>query len=359
MANNWMIEQRIDLRRGVQAPQVWPHTLMMCGDNNAHTWRVIVLNGGEAAQIAGSVVGYFIRTDGKTVAVQGGLDGHVASVMLAQECYALEGDLRAVMRLTSTDGTKVTLSALILTVRNMLTDSIIDPGEVIPNLDDLLAQIEAMETATASATAAAESANAAASDATEASSTANASAQNAAEKAAAANAAAAAANAAAANANSAASNAEEGASAADSAAQSANAAADRVDDAIGSANTAAANAENKAALADAAAQSADTAADNADNKATAAEAAAAAANAAANRLSAVELDVTMLPPSAEPAASVEQTETKTTFSLGIPTSNLAYATFEVDATMELLMHSPDGFDDISFALRDGELEVSI
>lgn len=125
------------------------------------------------------------------------------------------------------------------------------------------------------------------------------------------------------------------------------------------ADTAAANAENKAALADAAAQSADTAADNADNKATAAEAAAAAANAAANRLSAVELDVTMLPPSAEPAASVAQTETKTTFSLGIPTSNLTYATFEVDATMELLMHSPDGFDDISFALRDGELEVSV
>ena len=56
MADNWLIEQRIDLRRGVQAPQVWPHALMLRGDNNAHTWRVIVLDGGEPAQITGNIL---------------------------------------------------------------------------------------------------------------------------------------------------------------------------------------------------------------------------------------------------------------------------------------------------------------
>jgi len=145
MANNWLIEQTIDLQHGVQAPLVWPNALMLCGDNNAHTWRVTVLDGGEAAQVAGSVTGYFVRPDGNTVAVQGSMTGNVASVVLAQACYAQEGDVKAVLRLSVSTGAKVTLAALILPVRNVLTDSIIDPGEVIPSLDDLLAQIAIME----------------------------------------------------------------------------------------------------------------------------------------------------------------------------------------------------------------------
>ena len=142
---NWLIEQKIDLRRGEQAPQVWPNALMLCGDNNAHTWRVTVLDDGEAAQVTGSVTGYFVRPDGNTVTVQGSMAGNVASVVLAQACYAQEGDVKAVMRLSTADGAKVTLAAMILPVRNVLTDSIIDPGEVIPSLDDLLAQIAIME----------------------------------------------------------------------------------------------------------------------------------------------------------------------------------------------------------------------
>lgn len=145
MADNWLIEQEIDLQRGAQAPQVWPNALMLCGDNNAHTWRVTVMDCGEAAQVTGSVTGYFVRPDGNTVAVQGSLAGNVASVVLAQACYAQEGDVKAVMRLSSGTGAKVTLAALILPVRNVLTDSIIDPGEVIPSLDELLAQIASME----------------------------------------------------------------------------------------------------------------------------------------------------------------------------------------------------------------------
>ena len=142
---NWLIEQKIDLRRGEQAPQVWPNALMLCGDNNAHTWRVTVLDGGEAAQVTGSVTGYFVRPDGNTVTVQGSMAGNVASVVLAQACYAQEGAVKAVMRLSTADGAKVTLAAMILPVRNVLTDSIIDPDNVIPSLEDLLAQVAAME----------------------------------------------------------------------------------------------------------------------------------------------------------------------------------------------------------------------
>lgn len=149
MASNWMIEQDVDLRCGAQTPQIWPNALMLIGDNLAHTWRVRVFDGGGAVALTGATVtGYFVRTDGNTVAVQGSVEGSTAIVTLAQACYAFEGDLKGVMRLTL-GGKTVTLSVLTLMVRKVLTDAIIDPGNVIPSLEDLLAQIEAMETATA------------------------------------------------------------------------------------------------------------------------------------------------------------------------------------------------------------------
>ena len=173
MASNWMIEQDVDLRCGAQTPQIWPNALMLTGDNLAHTWRVRVFDGGEAVALTGATVtGYFVRTDGNTVAVQGSVEGSTAIVTLAQACYAFEGDLKGVMRLTL-GGKTVTLSVLTLMVRKVLTDAIIDPGNVIPSLEDLLAQIEAMETATAAANTAAGAANTAAAAATSAASAAN------------------------------------------------------------------------------------------------------------------------------------------------------------------------------------------
>ena len=130
--------------------------------------------------------------------------------------------------------------------------------------------------------------------------------------------------------------------------------------AAGKANTAAGAANTAAGAANTAAGKADTAAGVANTAASAANTAAGKANTAANRLSEVGLEVEMLPPSAEPTASVTQTDTKTLFELGIPTSNLAYATFYVDDEMNLLMNSPAGFDDITFVLTDdAELEVQI
>lgn len=154
-------------------PQIWPNALMLTGDNLAHTWRVRVFDGGEAVALTGATVtGYFVRTDGNTVAVQGSVEGSTAIVTLAQACYAFEGDLKGVMRLTL-GGKTVTLSVLTLMVRKVLTDAIIDPGNVIPSLEDLLAQIEAMETATAAANTAAGAANTAAAAADSATSAAN------------------------------------------------------------------------------------------------------------------------------------------------------------------------------------------
>ena len=289
MADIWQITQTVDLARGVQAPQVWPNALMLCGDSNAHTWRVAVMRGGRPATLAGKVMGYFIRADGATVAVTGSLAGHVASVVLPQSCYTIEGDLQAVLRLADGDGL-ITLAALILPVRRMLTDSIVDTERIIPSLEDLLAQIERMEQGTQAAATAAGAANTAASNA-------NAKAQAAATAASSATTAASAANTAASNAN-------VKAQAADEAASSATAAA-------GAANAAAADADSKA-------QAADTAAGSATTAASAANTAANEANAARDRLEAIDLTVETLPAGSDSTGTLTKTDTSLVIALGVP-----------------------------------------
>ena len=97
MANQWTINQTVDLHKGVRTPQVWPEALMLCGDDRAHVWRVRVLDGGVPATLTGSVTGYFVRADGVTVSVTGTLVGNVASVVLKSGCYAADGDMAAVI----------------------------------------------------------------------------------------------------------------------------------------------------------------------------------------------------------------------------------------------------------------------
>ena len=159
MAINWSIEQSVDLTRGAQDPQVWPDALLVQGDENAHTWRVAIRIGGKPARITGTVTGYFIRSDDYMVPVEGNLDGHIASVTLNASCYAVEGDMRAVMQI-ETDGLTLTLAAIILPVRRLLSDSIVDNEHKIPSIAELLAQVEAMKKAIADAKSATENAEA-------------------------------------------------------------------------------------------------------------------------------------------------------------------------------------------------------
>lgn len=158
MSNNWVINEKVDLQKGISGYTVWPHALLIVGDKNAHKWNVTIMDGGSAADIRGNVTAYFTRSDGDSVVVNGTLDGNISSVTFAPECYAYEGDLKAIMRVSDGDSI-VTVSAMLFRVANAVTGSVIDPGDVIPSLDDLLAQIAAMESAANKANDAADNAN--------------------------------------------------------------------------------------------------------------------------------------------------------------------------------------------------------
>lgn len=131
--------------------------------------------------------------------------------------------------------------------------------------------------------------------------------------------------------------------------------------AIDAATTAATAANTATSSANTAASAATSVTAAANAAASAANTAAAGAQAEAKKFSAIAVEVKTLPPSAEATGSAAQTASKTTFSFGIPASNLAYATFKIDSRNHLIMTSPEGFSNIGFAInrKTGHLEVQI
>lgn len=170
-------------------------TLYASGDKNAHTFELSLYRNKEPLEIDGAgVIGYFIRTDGYTVPVDGTASGSVAKVTLSESCYAVIGQFNLIIKVTVGSERKAVFWGNGYITRSQ-TDAIIDPSQTIPSLDELLAQIAATEAAAKAANQAASAANSAATSAAQAASVAdtNASAANSAANAATAAASAASA----------------------------------------------------------------------------------------------------------------------------------------------------------------------
>ena len=179
-------------------------TLYASGDKNAHTFELSLYRNKEPLKIDGAgVIGYFLRADGYTVPVNGTASGNVAKVTLAESCYTVVGQFNLIIKVTVGSERKAVFWGNGYVTRSQ-TDSVIDPGKTIPSLDELLAQIAAVEAATKSANTAASTANTAASNADRKASIANTAASTANASAKTANASAAAADKATASANAAA-----------------------------------------------------------------------------------------------------------------------------------------------------------
>lgn len=135
------------------------------GDSYAHRLSVAVMNGDAQADLTGqAIVGKFIRSDGSTVTVVGSAAGNVASVDFPSFVYAYVGRLIITL---SAGGTS--LVQLYASVRTGSTNVVVDPGNVLPNLDEIqqvLLDVEEalnrVDAATAAAQAAATEADAAA-----------------------------------------------------------------------------------------------------------------------------------------------------------------------------------------------------
>ena len=112
------------------------------GDQLANRFGVRVLRNGEPSAISGTCAGYFIRPSGDTVVITGTVSGNTAYVDLPQACYTYEGQFALAIKVTS-GGATGTMRIIDGVVANTTTDTLIDPGTIIPTIDALLASIEA------------------------------------------------------------------------------------------------------------------------------------------------------------------------------------------------------------------------
>lgn len=167
----WLIHQNVDLLRGFVDVNIWQEALMLPGDDAAHRWEVEVKSGGQPVDLTGcTALAFFERSDKErsNVTLPCNIAGNVVSVVLKPECYAIPGQLRAIMRVTGASGGVLTACETYFRVRNPPSGNIVDPGNIVPDIDVLLTKLQQVSAATDAAHAAAQSANEAAARATEA-----------------------------------------------------------------------------------------------------------------------------------------------------------------------------------------------
>ena len=121
------------------------------GDNIADRFGIEVYrNGAEVALTAVNCQGYFIRPNGDTVVISGNINGNLAWVDLPEACYAYEGQFSLAIRMVG-GGVTGTYRIVDGVVRKTTTDTIVDPGTVVPSLPELLALVERCEDAAVAA----------------------------------------------------------------------------------------------------------------------------------------------------------------------------------------------------------------
>ena len=111
------------------------------GDEAANRFGIRTFRNGEPENINGSVFGLFIRADGGTVAIESGtVSENVAYVTLPSACYAVEGCFTLAIKVTGTNMTG-TMRIVDGMVSRTSTDTPIDPGTILPTIDDLIESI--------------------------------------------------------------------------------------------------------------------------------------------------------------------------------------------------------------------------
>lgn len=190
-----VFKRKIDVDTEIQMTPL--KSLYASGDKDAHVFELSLYRGEQEMDLSGaSAQGYFIRADGYTVPITGSISGNVVTLTLSEGCYYVVGNFNLIIKVSTAESRKSVFWGSGYVVRSM-TDAIVDEENVIPSLDELLAQIAAAESAAKAANQAASAANSAATSASQAASAAKTNALKANSAANSATAAASAASAAA------------------------------------------------------------------------------------------------------------------------------------------------------------------
>lgn len=111
-------------------------------NNKAHRVGAIVTLNGEPITLGGGCAGTAILASGETVPLTGGItSGNQAYVELDSSCYLVEGHIDVYVTWYS-GALKTTLLHAVGTVKLTQTGTVIDPGTIIPSVEQLISDIE-------------------------------------------------------------------------------------------------------------------------------------------------------------------------------------------------------------------------
>lgn len=128
-------------------------SVMFTGDDQGAVVGVYLFNDGVTYSGGGTVTGAVKRSDGGRVVLTGTLSGNAASVVIPGAALAYAGPIGVQIILTA-GNQKTTVLKAVYNVDDT-SGAAVDPGDLVPDIDELLAEIETMRQATAAANAAA------------------------------------------------------------------------------------------------------------------------------------------------------------------------------------------------------------
>lgn len=106
---------------------------------DAHKFIITATREGAQVVLTGTVTASFLRADGAEVVLTGEIEDGAATVTLAQSCYAVPGRFDLTVFVTA-DGVKTGVYACTGGVRNTTSGTIIDPGQIVPSVDDVISK---------------------------------------------------------------------------------------------------------------------------------------------------------------------------------------------------------------------------
>ena len=131
----------IELTKGHIHRSFYPHALG-AGDENADRFGVRLFRNGQPENITGNCFGLFVRPDGETVPIESGVvSGNTAYVILPDDCYVVEGVYSLAIKVSG-GGVTGTMRIVDGMVDRTSTDVIVDPGTILPSIDELITAID-------------------------------------------------------------------------------------------------------------------------------------------------------------------------------------------------------------------------
>ena len=128
------------------------------GDKKAHTITLVVMDGGEPANLTGCTASVVVvRPDEATVTCMGRISGHTITAELENACYLYAGEAQIYCRISTADGVYTrTVLWLTGTVVTADTDTIVtDTTTTLPSIDEFNAVLTQCQSAASTAQSAA------------------------------------------------------------------------------------------------------------------------------------------------------------------------------------------------------------